>query len=420
MPTAQDVIARRASWACDVGHAADWLRALPAASCHCAVTSPPYWALRSYLPGDHPDKPRELGSEKTPGEYVDRLVEVFGELRRVLHPTGSLWLNLGDTYASDKKGRASKPGPALQGRPNVESHQKPWRAAGLKKGDLVGVPWMVAFALRDAGWRLLSENIWAKPNGMPESVRSRPGRAHEQVFQLGVGKRTYYDVVAVRKPAQPSTRADKRCPQRLKRDSQKLREAEAKYGEGVSAARRMAQCGFGSRDEANLRSVWTLNVARSKQKHFAVMPVELAKRCVLAGTSARGVCPHCGTPWNRLVERHRVPLRPGKNTKVNGKGDGDLATAEALGWTTPQVIGNRDPQRHVTVVETVGWAAGCKCEAHEPVPAVVVDPFAGAGTSLVAAVELGRRAVGCDLYDRYADIARERAANVTPTMFGGL
>lgn len=150
-----------------------------------------------------------------------------------------------------------------------------------------------------------------------------------------------------------------------------------------------------------LTTIWTLPVARSKAAHFAVMPAKLAERCVLAGTSAKGVCPACGEPWRRVVAKKRVPTRPGADTKVTGDRLND---------------GNRDPQRHVTRVETVGWEPGCGCDAGEPVPSVVLEPFAGSGTTLAVAVEHGRRAVGCDLFEKFAEMARERVMRVTPRL----
>lgn len=208
--TARDVLDGTRQWACDSGPTLEWLRGLPDDSVHCAITSPPYWGLRSYLPKDHPLKSHEIGQEKTPAEYVDRMCEVFAEVRRVLHPSASLWLNVGDSYSGTGKSGGGEQGEKWKavGPDVVGSRGGKWNPPprGLKSGDLVGIPWMLAFALRDRlGFWLRSDCIWDKPNGMPESVTCRPGKAHEYVFQFSKGKRVFYDVVAVRKKtAQPN------------------------------------------------------------------------------------------------------------------------------------------------------------------------------------------------------------------------
>lgn len=190
---------------CYFGDVPDLSRALPDESVHCIVTSPPYWGLRSYLPEGHPDKAKEIGTEATPEEYVARLVEIFRELRRALRKDGTLWLNLGDTYVLGKpKTEFNAGGLNWQKGSSFRRDRRPREddphksVLGLKPKDLIGIPWMVAFALRADGWWLRMDNVWEKPNPMPESVTDRTTKAHEYMFHLSKSDRYYYDNEAVK------------------------------------------------------------------------------------------------------------------------------------------------------------------------------------------------------------------------------
>ncbi len=215
------------------GDAYQVLAELPAGICQTAITSPPYWGLRDY---GYPD---QIGSEETVDEYVDELVKVFHELKRVLRDDGTFWLNLGDCYTSGgRKWRASdkkNPARAMSYRPPTPE--------GLKPKDLVGVPWRVAMALQADGWYLRSEIIWHKPNPHPESVKDRPTCAHEILFLLSKSETYFYDY-------------------------------EAAKERGVNGKLR------------NRRSVWTVPTEPFKGAHFATFPTELIKPCVLAGSRA--------------------------------------------------------------------------------------------------------------------------------------
>ena len=170
------------------GDCRDVLKTLPDASVHCCITSPPYWGLRSYLPATHPDKPREIGSEPTVDEWVRVMVDVFREVRRVLRDDGTLFLNLGDSYASG--GRATRdPGRSALHPAQCKGMPRATDPEGIKPKDLIGQPWRVAFALQNDGWWLRQELIWAKKNPMPESVRDRFTKAHEHVFLLSKSAR---------------------------------------------------------------------------------------------------------------------------------------------------------------------------------------------------------------------------------------
>ena len=214
-----------------LGDAYEVLSDLPPRVCQTAVTSPPYWGLRDY------DLPGQIGSEERVDDYVDRLVLVFRELRRVLRDDGTFWLNLGDCYTSggrtwrapDKK----NPARAMSYRPPTPE--------GLKPKDLVGVPWRVAMALQADGWYLRSEIIWHKPNPHPESVKDRPSRAHETVFLLSKNERYFNDYQAVRE-------------------------------RGVNGKFR------------NKRSVWAVQTEPISEAHFATFPTKLVEPCVLAGS----------------------------------------------------------------------------------------------------------------------------------------
>jgi len=223
------------------------LLTLPADSVHCVVTSPPYWGLRDYgIEG-------QLGLEPTPEEYVERMVAVFHEVRRVLRDDGTCWANMGDTF-SDKQ--------------------------------LVGMPWRLAFALQADGWFLRSDIIWAKPNPMPESVTDRPTKAHEYVFLLTKSARYFYDADAVREPATYAgkhVRTNGNSGMCEGYDGHRTRDG---FKRGVTVA-----------EARNLRTVWTIATEPTPDAHFATFPQALAMRCILAGCPAGGTVldPFAGT-----------------------------------------------------------------------------------------------------------------------------
>ena len=176
------------------------LRELPEESVHCCVTSPPYYALRDY------GLDMQIGREDTPEQYIDRLTEVFRELRRVLRSDGTLWLNIADTYCgTGNKGYHADP-KNPKGR-NGQQIAKNNRVSGCKQKDLIGIPWLLAFALRADGWYLRSDIIWQKENPMPESVKDRPTRCYEHIFLLTKSKKYFYDAAAIAEPLAPTTAA---------------------------------------------------------------------------------------------------------------------------------------------------------------------------------------------------------------------
>ncbi len=248
------------------------LRALPASRAQTCVSSPPYYGLRDY------GHDAQIGLEETPEAYVVRLVEVFREVRRVLRDDGTLWLNLGDSYArlggTDRKisstGKVGKTLKTLELLPCRK--QKP--PNGLKEKDLLGIPWMVAFALRADGWFLRSAIVWHKPNPMPESVRDRPTSAHEMVFLLSKRGAYFYDAAAIAEDAEESSLA--RLAQNVAMQAGSLR-----ANGGAKTNGPMRAVGGATR---NARNVWTIATQPYSGAHFATMPPELAERCIKAGS----------------------------------------------------------------------------------------------------------------------------------------
>ena len=262
------------------------LKTLPTVSVHCCVTSPPYWGLRDY------GCEGQLGLEKTPEEYVAKLVEVFGEVRRVLRDDGTVWLNLGDSYCANRGNTIDKPGfdnKAAQGHAGLAIRPHKIGGNGIKEKDLVGIPWMVAFALRADGWYLRSDIIWAKPNPMPESVADRPTKSHEYLFLLTKSAKYYYDAEAIKEKQTESTikRAAYGWNGRTDDNSNGSRTG--------STFKRMAETGepigtIPADGKRNKRSVWTVaTVGNGCGEHFAVFPPKLITPCILAG------CPVGGT-----------------------------------------------------------------------------------------------------------------------------
>jgi DNA modification methylase len=237
----------------------------------CCVTSPPYWGLRDY---GHAD---QIGREATPDAYVAALVDVFRQVRRTLLDDGTLWLNLGDSYANDGKWGGSTSGKHAHGLSGKTGVGRGKRETGLKPKDLIGIPWRVALALQADGWYLRSDIIWSKPNPMPESVSDRPTKAHEYVFLLTKSEQYFYDAEAIREPVSGGAHGGARLPSPL---------SGAKCGmtqTGGKASSRLGQSHVA--DDRNARSVWSIQPEPYTEAHFATMPTKLAARCIQAGSS---------------------------------------------------------------------------------------------------------------------------------------
>lgn len=247
------------------------------------ITSPPYWGLRSYLPDGHESKHIELGLEKTPEEYVANMVEVFHLVRELLADDGTLWLNLGDSYAgSGGPGSQYDNKTASKYKDEFIKYDNPNRkVSGLKPKDLVGIPWMVAFALRADGWYLRSDIIWHKPNPMPESVTDRPTKAHEYLFLLSKSQKYYYNADAIKEdsvdPESYTGRRERNAPTMAKTDIKNLKNAGSIQENGKLTSGQKYE-------KRNKRSVWTVPTKSYSGAHFATYPPELIIPCILAGS----------------------------------------------------------------------------------------------------------------------------------------
>jgi len=454
----------------------DWLAVgpmLPANSVHCVVTSPPYYALRSYLPKDHPDKQWELGSEATPEEYVANMVRVFREVRRVLRDDGVMFLNMGDSYSSGTT-KPRKPGYGKHGywnNPNITQRVNNPSSAG----NLLNMPHRLAEALRQDGWVWRQTIVWAKRSPMPESVAGwkwvkhqikvkagwdrehphpshnmeaskrgisfSPGRqasipraewedcpgcpkclpngglvlrrgsgrcttAHEFVFVMTKTNRYFWDGEASKEPHTEGT--IKRFGKNNRLHTEFAGKAlDAEPGETRANNSFGRHCTQGLIGGRNLRTVWTLSSEPTKARHFATFPSELVCRCLAAGVSAGGCCPKCGAPWAPVVESERVATRPGIDTKCDMKSWEKSPGGVLPGRDDQNVIGNRDPQRHCTTTQILSYRPTCICGCRESVPCTVLDPFAGIGTTLQTARQLGLNSIGVELNPVYCEIARE-------------
>jgi DNA modification methylase len=248
-----------------VGDAVTRLRELPDGSVRTCVTSPPYWGLRDY------GNDGQLGLEMAPQEFVENLCQVFDEVRRVLADDGTLWVNLGDSYAGSGKGGQSAAKRSENWQP--EYANKGLVPDGLKPKDLVGIPWRFAFAMQDRGWYLRQDIIWAKPNPMPESVTDRCTKSHEYVFLLTKNPRYYFDHEAIKEPAIHAN------------DRRNGKGRHTYTGKRAENDGLVQQSFVTVNDTRNKRSVWTVNTKGYKEAHFAVYPPELITPCVLAGSA---------------------------------------------------------------------------------------------------------------------------------------
>ena len=267
-----------------VGDVLSKMKELEDESIHCVVTSPPYWGLRDY------GNDGQIGLEPTPQQYIEKMVEVFREVRRVLRSDGTLWLNIGDSYKPAGKG-AMKAGfneryfgkKFESDKQSAEENHLDRSSfkADVKDKELVGIPWRLAFALSDDGWYLRQDIIWAKPNVMPESVRDRCTKSHEYLFLMTKSPKYYYDHISIKEPVSEVS---------LKRaqSSWKTKRPSAKAGESGIDVDKMGER-FVNPAGRNKRDVWFIPTASFKGAHFAVMPERLVEPCVLAGCPEGGV-----------------------------------------------------------------------------------------------------------------------------------
>lgn len=376
----------------------DGLRSLPEKSVHCVVTSPPYWGLRDYgIEG-------QIGLEPSPEEYLGKMVQVFREVWRVLRDDGTVWLNIGDCYASSPTGSFNGGGECFSGRDMsgiaTSGIIDKIKATGLKQKDLVGMPWRLAFALQAEGWYLRSDIIWAKPNPMPSSVEDRPTTSKEYIFLLTKKAKYFYDGEAIREPCSDSYISDKRpigvLRQHVNKNTKYPREGQFKKPDNTSFVNHSGNFTsdgrlIGDGLTRNKRDVWTITTQARPECHFATFPDALVEPCIKAGTSERGCCSMCGAPWKRNVEISGGTIGKSWHPHENDTETGQIAGMSMEGY-----------QR-----KTIGWQPSCTCNA-ETIPCVVLDPFGGSGTVAKVARDLNRDSVLIEINPAYVEIARRK------------
>lgn len=397
-----------------LGDCRDVLPTLPERSVQMVVTSPPYYALRSYLRADDPNKAREIGAEPAPdclawarqeppcGRcYVCTMRQVFGAVWRVLRDDGVLWLNLGDSYTGSGKGGnpADSPYAGFWGNQERERAAQPAgkpETLGLGGKQLLGIPWRVALALQADGWVLRSDVVWAKGNPMPESVQDRPTRSHEYVFLLSKQPRYFYDADAIKEQATwHRTNNPEWQHQRAETNAQK--HPTNRNGKSAGFTQWSTEQG------RNARTVWHINTTPYPGSHFAVFPEALAERCVRAGSAAQA-CPTCGAAWVRVVERTEELDASAKGSRF------DAGKTGVNGGGRVQA-----GERYVKV--PAGFSPACACEGNDgSARSVVLDPFGGSGTTGRVAERLGRDAVLIELNADYAALHDERLNGVQREM----
>ncbi|MEM7048888.1 MAG: site-specific DNA-methyltransferase [Acidobacteriota bacterium] len=440
------------------------LAALPSDSVQCVVTSPPYWGLRDYsIP---PTRWADgtvccLGLEPTPHAFVEHLVEVFDGVRRVLRADGVCWVNLGDTYAGGRRGPEGDHSNLAGTRNNQAESRKveiSKRVDGVPDTNLLGIPWRFALAAQSAGWFLRQNVIWHKSNPFPETITSprwercrrqvgggwqgdhpskrpegasrsgcfgssggtvdspgaatwepcpgcsscepndgfvlrrgswRPTTAHEHLFMLTNSSDYFGCGESVREPLSPKTRTVKTTPRKG--------EGVESRGEALNAWME-SQGGRYHPNGRNLRSVWQISTQPFSGAHFATFPERLVEPCILSSTPEAGCCSSCGTPWLPIIER-----RPGAGKRKPAHVPGTQGSrTSSTGWRS-------------TFGGVQGHRPACDCDAPAR-PSLVLDPFAGSGTTGLVALRLGRSFLGLERSLAYCSMARDRIGEADPNV----
>jgi DNA modification methylase len=407
---------------------------------------------------------RQIGLEASPAEYVETIIGVMREVWRVLRDDGTAWLNIGDSYANDHKWggqTGGKHAKALHGA----DRRRERRRTGIKPKELMLIPERLVIALSDAGWYIRSKIVWSKPNAMPESCVDRPTSAYEELFLLTKRPNYFYDAEAIKVDrvgdedangfrggsyVKAGGKDNGTLGKRQARGNRKVRGVPPYHAQYASSDRAsLDQIGRGGR--RNARNVWTIATVPFKGAHFATFPPKLAEPCVKAGTSERGCCPDCGAGWRRVISKETAwasNAAKAGNLEIGGKGhpsdqvreghdvrQGPVTDSRTLGfypgcacYGTPQLEQYpKRPKRSAHVTEfyaeaITAWQAECKlvderrasqCAAAarlETVPAIVLDPFGGAGTVALVASRLHRDSVLIELNPESGDLTRERLA----------
>ena len=326
----------------------------------------------------------QIGLEETPEQFVESLVNVFREVKRVLKDDGTLWLNLGDSYSSG--GRTTTTNQSVRGDKDYGVTRPP-PVEGIKPKDLFGIPWRVAFALQADGWYLRQDIIWHKPNPMPESVQDRCTKSHEYIFLLSKSPHYYFDNVAIKEETITFDNSNR------DRDTTKLNNTPGRT--------KMAGLKTNQYETRNKRSVWTVNTKPYKEAHFAVFPTDLIEPCVLAGSSAK-ICSGCGKSYRREMVTTDVPDRTVRDHMVG-------------------VIPKRDKPSRMNskdmlplTKEDNGFVKQCKCDTDHTEQDRIIDPFGGSGTTALVADRHNRDATVIELNEEYIEIAKNRLEGDAP------
>ena len=375
------------------GDCLDSLKQLKDQSVHTCITSPPYFALRDY------GGQGQLGLEETPKEFVDNLVNVFKEVKRVLRDDGTAWLNIGDSYgAQNGKGFNTNANVGSTNRAtemqkrygDISSHSTIQDRTGLPPKSLLGIPWRVAFAMQDDGWILRQDIIWNKPNPMPESVKDRCTKAHEYIFLFSKSKKYYFDNEAIKEESVTvNSKGERGKPNSAKNVGKSV--------EGVDGFD--VRGGFkdmGTYEKRNKRSVWTVATKPFAEAHFATFPPDLIEPCVLAGCPEK-ICVDCGKPYKRVMQKPKQ-LEVDRNKRS--------------GLDDRKVGGVLDKYNRENPPIDLGMQKQCDCETNETKAGTVLDPFAGSGTTAEVSNAHVRDTVLCELSDDYIKIAVKRLTDM--------
>ena len=407
-----------------VGDCRKVLETLPSDSVDCIVTSPPYWGLRNY------NVAGQIGMENSFSAWLSEMVVIFRELRRVLKPTGTCWLNCGDAYASTPNGRSAAASKAAGD--DRSFRDRPVSTVGeFAAKQRMMMPARLAIALQDDGWWVRDEIIWHKPNPMPSSVKDRTTPAHEMVYLLTKRARYYYDYVAVMEPCAVEDWNDgSRVFGGINKHGANAKHGDRTTGRTAGSRRhsfaRVTKNSCGdhgltpqfrpAREDKDYagpmrqrRSVWTIATQPMREAHFATFPEALVEPMILAGTSHRGCCRQCGKPWERVVDAKFIP-QP------------DVSAARGV-----REVDQHDPSvrwagssRGTIIPDTAAWHPTCDCPRGRPAAPVVLDPFGGSGTVGLVADRHQRDAILIELNPEYAEIARQRIDAQRDTLFSAI
>ena len=414
---------------------------------------------------------QQLGIELTPIEYIENMVTVFREVRRVLRDDGTVWLNMGDTYAHDRpRGHYGDQGDLSTGAHGEKIPVRDWSCWNLKKKDLVGMPWRVALALQSdgaadpahmetirrmiaaisksydtraewpdliraeverlerewidahrGGWWLRSDIIWHKPNPMPGSAIDRPANAHEYVFLLTKSAKYYYDYFAIREKSANTEHTRERYKYKPSAAKKHAENKDTNIS-NIDFAEYFVSDGY-----RNKRSVWTIAPESYSEAHFAAFPQKLVEPMILGGTSEAGCCPECGNPWKRILKKIVLPPPDRQNNNLfktyhegrHGTGKSTLrmmVRRETIGFEPTCWHGIRHPIPQAELDADPSLLDDYETEPYEPVGCLVLDPFSGTSVVGRVAVKHRRRFIGVELNPEYIKMAQKRTSNVQVTL----